>query len=571
MKTHFNSVGVSVKTAMLCSIIVFILLSVSSFISIKLESNLVEFLMDRSTIHINKIFEENSTLQKKALTSRTEINSEICSALSSYYLYNFAPDQLKKLLKSFLKFPGVQAIKVNDEDDLAFAAVWKAVDETIKAADRIPEDIQLNENLSFKADVTKDEETIGQVRIYYTTKFLDKKLEGDKADLEGTVNHFRETTTNKINNSIKTLIGVTIFIIIALVLCILLSLKFLVTGPINALKEMVVDLTKGDGDLTKRLEVKRQDEIGALAGWFNQFIEQIYKIIKDIISRTEHLNNCSTQMFNVAAQMSENTDITLRKSKDVASVAETMASNIEAVNTASDESSNSLKIVAAATEEMTSTINEIAQNTNHTNSMTNEAAEEAAKASKLVDELGEASKDIGNVTSVISDISEQTSLLALNATIEAARAGEAGKGFAVVANEIKELAQKTAQSASEIKEKIKNMQKTTDSAVFGIKKITEINTIVNETVTAIASAVEEQTATTKEISSKIEHASSGTSEISESINNSAEMVARITSDIGEITTSLDDVATGGSRVNDEAQELSQLAEKINELVRQFKV
>ena len=571
MKGLFNNLGVSAKTAIISSIIVFVLLSASSFISIKLQTDLVSFLMERSTGHITKIFEENAADQKKALTTRTEINSEICAALSSYYLYNFAPDQLKNLLQSFLKFPGVQAIKVIDEDDLPFASVWKGEDDKIITGEQIPEDIKLNEKLSFKSEVKHEENTIGNVRIYYSTELLDNRLQNDKNELKVTLSQFEQTTSKKINNSVKTLIGVTLVIILALVVSIVLSLKAFVTGPINALKTMVTDLTKGEGDLTKRLEIKRQDEIGELAGWFNQFIEQIHTIIKEITARVDRLNNSSTEMFKVAGEMSENTENTSVRSKEVASSAKSLAGSIESVNAASDEASNNLNIVAAATEEMTSTINEISQNTNHANSITTEAADEAEKASKLVDELGSASKEIGNVTSVISDISEQTSLLALNATIEAARAGEAGKGFAVVANEIKELAQKTADSTTEIKEKIENMQESTEMAVSGIKKVSRINNTVNETVTTIASAVEEQTATTQEISAKIEQASSGTTDISDSINKSAEMVSSITSDIAEVTGSLEKLTDGSGRVNDEAQDLSEMSEKINKLVRQFKV
>jgi methyl-accepting chemotaxis protein len=113
------------------------------------------------------------------------------------------------------------------------------------------------------------------------------------------------------------------------------------------------------------------------------------------------------------------------------------------------------------------------------------------------------------VVETITEISEQVNLLALNATIEAARAGEAGKGFAVVANEIKELAKQTSAATLEIKEKIQNIQGSTDGTVKGINEISEVIRSVNEIVGTIATAVEEQSAATKEIASNIAQASRG--------------------------------------------------------------
>jgi methyl-accepting chemotaxis protein len=127
----------------------------------------------------------------------------------------------------------------------------------------------------------------------------------------------------------------------------------------------------------------------------------------------------------------------------------------------------------------------------------------ATNASSNINQLGEAANTIGKVIETNTDISEQVNLLALNTTIEAARAGEAGKGFAVVANEIKELAKQTANATQEIKEKIGGIQGTTSTTVRQITEITQVITIVNDVVTNIATAVEEQSAATLEIADNV--------------------------------------------------------------------
>jgi methyl-accepting chemotaxis protein len=155
----------------------------------------------------------------------------------------------------------------------------------------------------------------------------------------------------------------------------------------------------------------------------------------------------------------------------------------------------------------------------------NEAARVAAQAVSMVEttndtvaRLGTSSQEIGNVVKVITSIAEQTNLLALNATIEAARAGEAGKGFAVVANEVKELAQETAQATKDIAARVEAIQGDTSGAVEAIGEISTIITSINDYQLTIASAVEEQTATTNEMSRNVAEASTSSSEIATNIS-----------------------------------------------------
>jgi methyl-accepting chemotaxis protein len=131
--------------------------------------------------------------------------------------------------------------------------------------------------------------------------------------------------------------------------------------------------------------------------------------------------------------------------------------------------------------------------------------------------LSAAAQKIGDVVKLISDIASQTNLLALNATIEAARAGEAGRGFAVVATEVKSLATQTAKATDEIRQQIVSMQEVTTTAVSAIRNISTTIAEINDVTTAIAAAVEEQGAATREIARNIQHAAGGTSEVSSNI------------------------------------------------------
>lgn len=169
--------------------------------------------------------------------------------------------------------------------------------------------------------------------------------------------------------------------------------------------------------------------------------------------------------------------------------------------------------------------------------------------------LGESSAEIGNVIKVINSIAQQTNLLALNATIEAARAGEAGKGFAVVANEVKELAQETAKATEDIRRRIQAIQSDTEAAVSAITEISRIIAQINDTQSTIASAVEEQTATTNEMGRNVTEAATGSNDIAENITG----VAR----------SASETTTAAATTSQAAEELARMAAELQQLVGQF--
>ena len=209
-------------------------------------------------------------------------------------------------------------------------------------------------------------------------------------------------------------------------------------------------------------------------------------------------------------------------SQQMVSNAEETATQAGVVSAAAEQVSKNVQTVATGTEEMSASIKEIAKNAQDAAKVAAIAVKAAETTNATVTKLGESSAEIGKVIKVITSIAQQTKLLALNATIEAARAGEAGKGFAVVANEVKELAKETAKATEDISQKIEAIQADTKSAVTAIAEISTVINKINDYQNTIASAVEEQTATTNEISRNVAEAAKGSSEIAQNITGVAQ-------------------------------------------------
>jgi methyl-accepting chemotaxis protein len=344
-----------------------------------------------------------------------------------------------------------------------------------------------------------------------------------------------------------------------------------VTGPINRTVLMLKDIAQGEGDLTKRLDVLKKDEIGELAGWFNTFLDKLQSMMRKIAENTRVINTASEDFSQIAIQLSEGAGDTSARANNVSAAAEEMSANLSSVAAAMEESTTNINVVATATEEMSATVHEIAQNAEKARGVVDQAIQKADMASGQMDTLNQAAMGIGKVVETITEISEQVNLLALNATIEAARAGEAGKGFAVVANEIKELAKQTSAATLEIKEKIENIQGSTDGTVKGISEISEVIQRVDEIVGTIATAVEEQSTATSEIASNIAQASQGVQEVNQNVNQSSTVATEISNDIAVVNESSSGIAGNSDQVRSSAENLRRMAGELKTIVGSFKV
>lgn len=360
----------------------------------------------------------------------------------------------------------------------------------------------------------------------------------------------------------------TVMVIIMGVILFLVARSILV--PIIAACRMIQDVAEGEGDLTKRLAVGG-DETGELSSWFNVFIQKLHGIISQVQAQISTLNNSVSDLSTLSESLASGSSDATDRSNNVDSAAQEMSTNMSAVAAASEQASVNVNMVASATEEMYATVNEIAANTAKARQVTEEAVTKTDIASQRVDELGGAANQISKVTEVITEISEQTNLLALNATIEAARAGEAGKGFAVVANEIKELAKQTSEATLEIRQKIEAIQTSTNLTVTDISEINSTINDVNDIVSTIATAVEEQSASTSEISSNVAQAAQGISEVNENVSQSSTVADDISSDISEISEVAGEIRDNSNKVNVQSTELSGIAGQLTTIVNQFKL
>ncbi len=340
--------------------------------------------------------------------------------------------------------------------------------------------------------------------------------------------------------------GLVMLIVVGLIASVVVAgLTFYIgNGIVTPLKQTVEVLDEvSRGNLTRRLEVKGQDEIAQMGNALNTTIDNLSRALTQISSDAGVLSSASEELSSTSQQLGNNSQQTTNQAAAVSAAAEQVSQNVQTVST--------------ATEEMSASIKEISKNASEAAEVASSAARLAGSTTATMTKLSESSAEIGNVIKVITSIAEQTNLLALNATIEAARAGEAGKGFAVVANEVKELAKETAKATEDIGIKVEAIQNDAKGAVQAIEEITTVIGRINDIQNTIASAVEEQTGTTNEISRNISETAKGSSDIASNITGVAQAAK--------------DTQGSASASQQAAEELSKLATSLSSVVNQFQL
>ena len=369
-------------------------------------------------------------------------------------------------------------------------------------------------------------------------------------------NRLDSIISTKVSEGIQTeVIAGVIFILFGLAIIAFSSLS--IVKPIRQVVERLNDIASGEGDLTQRLEVKSQDEIGQLSQGFNLFLDKLQHTIKEVIQTTEQVASTTSQAKASASSTRESSESQFKEVDLVATAAEEMTQtaglvvqNAEVAVDAACEANRSARqgqqVIELSAGEMRKLV------------------ERMSCAVPIVEELAKNNGNITEILSVIEGISEQTNLLALNAAIEAARAGEQGRGFAVVADEVRNLASRTQSSVGEIRAVIDKVHAGTQDVVEAIQ---EGNILANDTALHVQNAVEDLGSiftSIEEISdmnSQIVRAAEEQQSVSGEVNQSVVNIRDLSAKILE-------QAAASEQVGSEIEQLSQQQQK---LVNQFKV
>jgi methyl-accepting chemotaxis protein len=350
-----------------------------------------------------------------------------------------------------------------------------------------------------------------------------------------------ETVVQKAQSNMLATILFSFLTILAAVAVTYFVLRTLVVRPVKMCADFASIISKNDLTV-EDLQIKSADEVGEAMLAMNTMKNNLHEVVRSIAETSEHVACASEELSATSQQIAANSEETSAQANVVSQATQRVSQNLEGVSTGAVE--------------MTTTIHNIASNAHEAATVVQNAVQTTQTANATIAKLGDSSAEIGEVIKVITSIAQQTNLLALNATIEAARAGESGKGFAVVANEVKELAKQTAEATEDISRKITAIQTDTKDAVRAIASITDVIHQISSISGTIATAVEEQSATTSEMTRNVGDAANGAREIAKNIEGVVQAAQSTSSSTHESQNA--------------ANELAQMAMQLRTLVDQFR-
>jgi methyl-accepting chemotaxis protein len=388
---------------------------------------------------------------------------------------------------------------------------------------------------------------------------LDKIAENAKTSAIGGIEATEKvaaTSSEKLDASSRVMLGgLVAVVLLGTLLAIVMTLNIL--RPVKEIVARIKDIAQGEGDLTQRVHLSSNDEIGELASWFNKFIERVHGIISEVAAATREVSSAATQIAASSEEMSTGMREQSSQTQQVSSAVEEMSSTVIEVAQKSAEAANNAETAGR----QAGTGGEVVH---RTIAGIQEIEKVVSSSAEVITELGERGEQIGAIIGVINDIADQTNLLALNAAIEAARAGEHGRGFAVVADEVRKLAERTTHATKEVAESIIAIQHETKDAVqrisAGTVRVSEGVDLAREAGTALEMIV----ASASGVSGMIQSIAAA----SEQQSAAAEQIARNIESINAITRQSSD---GVAQAAAAAMQLSAKSEQLQHLVGQFKI
>jgi methyl-accepting chemotaxis protein len=546
MKAHglpwtvaYRRLSVSIKFTLILGLILAVLTTISGYLIIGQESKALNQTLVASTDVVKQITEEQFSRTQASVKFNAGQLSKLLAAIAPQPIAEFDLSLLSQYAEMAVEDPDIVYVAFISNDNKPYA---KAGDESSAA------------NLLTKAVVHEDI-TLGSVIVGYSfNRANDMRVAIDEKK-DAHLEQMKKTQEEALNASMLSTVAMFVTSTIVAILAMLLLVRFVITTPLSRVVEASHALAKGD--LNTRVESTSEDELGILSQAFNEMAQKFHDIIVKLIETTGRLADSAEHMATITEQTSQGVR----------------------------HQQSDTETVATAMSEMTATVQEVATNASQASSYAGEASDQAndgkavvgqtieaigtlagkvENAADVIKELEKHTVSIGTVIDVIKSIAEQTNLLALNAAIEAARAGEQGRGFAVVADEVRNLAQRTQESTSEIQEIIERVQSGAGQSVSvmlegqeSATRSVELASSAGTALDSITSAVSSITDMTIQIANAVEQQSSVTEEMSRNIVTISN-VANETADASEETAK-------------ESEELARLSRELGHIVKQFKI
>ncbi len=544
------------------------------------------------------IFSARNALNKDLNQKVVQLSERLAVQMVSY-VWDLNNSGAETVLAFEFKDKNLAGIEIITSDSSKFVSILRDEKWEAKNLD-LTDEFKKKNHLSHTSDIIRDNNSIGTVNVYFTNEFVNKEI-------------LKEIGANLLQ---------IIILIILIVIALIYLVKLIVTTPLKELLIRFDTVSKGDADLTCRIEVHRKDEIGSLANSFNQFVCNLNDIIvrvvntnKSVLDEVYALANLSEKLVknaeNVklqsssisaaveeisangnsiafstqdASQTVSNSTLTSKEiatdMKDVAQAVQKITynikdmnnfiqsvfSNVEKINVNIDEVVTGVNNSAAAIEQMSASLSEISVNMQKANNISKEADVQSVDTMKIMQELQKSAHEIGKIVDVINTIADQTNMLALNATIEAASAGEAGKGFAVVANEVKALAKQTGEATEKIAQQIDNVQLKTKNAVDSMTIISNTVKELYEISNGIALSVEQQSFATNEISTSVSRAANSSRSVSQFAADIRNSVQQLSGNAENVLSTTQMISSKTDQAANATDNLAQTTNNISNLV-----
>lgn len=360
-------------------------------------------------------------------------------------------------------------------------------------------------------------------------------------------------------DEIKALELITTILIVAVIFAMILPLVIgrSITNPINYLQSRLEEITKGDGDLTLRINSKMKDEIGAVSNSFDLFIDQLAKTIRKITDSTMALEASSSTAFRIMEE-------TQQSIKTQQSETTTVSNAVFEMNAATQEVAQSTVSAAEMAEKVKESVALGKRSADDTQEIIRDMAQEIVRTSKDIQTLAKETESIGSVLDSIQGIAEQTNLLALNAAIEAARAGETGRGFAVVADEVRSLAQRTQNSTVDIQELVEKLQKEATHAVSSMQN-------GNHKTEACLLKSAETSESFEQVYQSVSGITDLNMQIAAAVEEQSQVSAEITANLGTIQEIAISTTQGAEQTATANEQIANQVIELNNSIHQFKV